>query len=50
MSLNPDRGTLAGLVFSSSRRLVQFSHPNMPFFPDSEFVNFIYNIVIVWKH
>ena len=40
----PDRGAIVGWVFSPTRQLVRFSHLNMPFFQNSEF---IWNIVPV---
>ena len=43
VSSNPDRGTI---VFSPTRQLVRFSHLNVPFFQNSEF---IWNIVLVGK-
>ena len=42
----PDRGTIVGRVFSPIRQLVRFSHPNVPFFQNSEF---IWKIVPVGK-
>ena len=42
----PDRGTIVGRVFSPTRQLVRFSHLNVPFFQNSEF---IWNIVPVGK-
>ena len=42
----PDRGTIVGCIFSPTRQLVQFSHLNVPFFQNSEF---IWNIVLVEK-
>ena len=42
----PDRGTIVGRVFSPTRQPVRFSHPNVPFFQNSEF---IWNIVPVGK-
>ena len=42
----PDRGTIVGLIFNPTRQLVQFSHLNVPFFQNSEF---IWNIVLVGK-
>ena len=38
----PDRGTIVGRAFSPTGQLVRFSHPNVPFFQNSEF---IWNIV-----
>ena len=46
MSSIPDRGTIVGLCFSPTRQLVLFSHLNVPFFQNSEF---IWNIVLVGK-
>ena len=40
----PDRGTIVGRVFSPTRQLVRFSHLNVPFSQNSEF---IWNIVPV---
>ena len=34
----PDRGTIVGRVFSPTRKLVRFSHLNVPFFLNSEFI------------
>ena len=34
----PDRGNIVGWVFHPTRRLVRFSHLNMPFLPNSEFI------------
>ena len=31
----PDRGTIAGQVFSPTRQLARFSHLNVPFFQNS---------------
>ena len=42
----PDRGIIVGLVFSPTRQLVRFSHLNVPFFQNSEFIT---NIVPVGK-
>ena len=39
-------GTIAGRVFSPNRQPVRFSHLNVPFFQNSEF---IWNIVPVGK-
>ena len=47
MSSIPDRGTIVGRVFSPTGQLVRFSHLNMPFFKNSEF---IWNVVLVGKH
>ena len=48
MSSIPERGTIyvVGLVFSPTRQLVRFSHLNVPFFQNSEF---IWNIVPMGK-
>ena len=46
MSSIPDRGTIVGRVFSQTRQLAQFSHLNVPFFQNSEF---IWNVVPVGK-
>ena len=32
----PDRGTIVGRVFSPTRQLGRFSHPNVRFFQNSE--------------
>ena len=37
VSLSPDLGTLVG-VFTPTRQLVRFSHLNVPFFQNSEFI------------
>ena len=37
VSSSPDRGAIAGRVFSPTGQPVRFSHPNMPFFPNLEF-------------
>ena len=42
----PDRDTIVGWVFSPTRQLVRFSHLNVPFFQNSEF---IWNIVPMGK-
>ena len=38
VSSDRDHGTIMGLIFSPIRQLVRFSHPKMPFFPNSEFI------------